>query len=112
MVEKRIPADALEFKRDSYRSDQHTSVPRRLQFCSYGSSELINFTLESSNYIFWLFLKAPSVYCQNRKRALEHLLDRFHTDELDCTPFFLFGDFNFRTETHDVVKVSAKLIVT
>ncbi|XP_059490684.1 inositol polyphosphate-5-phosphatase A isoform X1 [Neocloeon triangulifer] len=66
--------------------------------------DLINIHLfhDASNFV--AMESAPSEYCKNRRRALEHLLERFHSDGLDCTPFFLFGDFNFRTETHEVVK--------
>lgn len=48
----------------------------------------------------------PSVYCKNRRRALEHTLQRFHNDRNGTAPFFVFGDFNFRTDTEGVVKVS------
>ncbi|CAB3365870.1 Hypothetical predicted protein [Cloeon dipterum] len=66
--------------------------------------DLINIHLfhDASNFV--AMESAPSVYSKNRRRALRHLLERFHSDELDCTPFFLFGDFNFRTETQEVVK--------
>lgn len=47
----------------------------------------------------------PSVYCKNRRRALEHTLQRFHNDSYPNAPYFLFGDFNFRTDTEGVVKV-------
>lgn len=50
----------------------------------------------------------PSVYCKNRRRALEYTLQRFHTDINGTAPFFIFGDFNFRTDTEGVVKVSKK----
>lgn len=48
----------------------------------------------------------PSVYCKNRRRALEHTLQRFHNDVHGKVPYFLFGDFNFRTDTDGVIKVS------
>lgn len=47
----------------------------------------------------------PSVYCINRRRALEHTLQRFHNDPYAKVPFFLFGDFNFRTDTDGVIQV-------
>ncbi|KAL1492083.1 hypothetical protein ABEB36_012578 [Hypothenemus hampei] len=46
----------------------------------------------------------PSVYCRNRQRALEHTLYRFHNDELSNVPYFVFGDFNFRTDNEGVIK--------
>uniref|UniRef100_A0AAR5QEY6 inositol-polyphosphate 5-phosphatase n=1 Tax=Dendroctonus ponderosae TaxID=77166 RepID=A0AAR5QEY6_DENPD len=46
----------------------------------------------------------PSVYCRNRQRALEHTLYRFHNDGLENVPYFVFGDFNFRTDNEGVIK--------
>lgn len=46
----------------------------------------------------------PSSYSQTRKEALKYTLDRFERDPLDNVPFFLFGDFNFRLNTGEVVK--------
>lgn len=53
----------------------------------------------------------PSVYCRNRQRALEHTLYRFHNDPYDNVPYFVFGDFNFRTDNEGVIKVSFYLHV-
>ncbi|CAH1121785.1 unnamed protein product [Ceutorhynchus assimilis] len=46
----------------------------------------------------------PSVYSRNRQKALEHTLYKFHNDPLDNIPYFLFGDFNFRTDNEGVIK--------
>lgn len=54
---------------------------------------------------FFIFLQFPSVYSKTRRRALEHTLDRFHNDKYPNVPYFLFGDFNFRTDTASVIKV-------
>lgn len=35
---------------------------------------------------------------------------RFHNDEYGSAPFFLFGDFNFRTDTQGVIKVKNLLL--
>jgi len=56
-----------------------------------------------------IFLQFPSVYSKTRRRALEHTLDRFHNDKYPNVPYFLFGDFNFRTDTASVIKVSMRL---
>lgn len=56
-------------------------------------------------YLFFIFLQFPSVYSKTRRRALEHTLDRFHNDKYPNVPYFLFGDFNFRTDTASVIKV-------
>ncbi|XP_052745054.1 uncharacterized protein LOC112053838 [Bicyclus anynana] len=45
----------------------------------------------------------PSVYCRSRRRALRHTL-RHLTADASAPPFFIFGDFNFRTDTGAVVK--------
>lgn len=66
--------------------------------------DLINIHLfhDASNFI--AMESCPSVYCKNRQRALDHTLKRFHTDHYGIVPFFVFGDFNFRTDTQGVVK--------
>ncbi|XP_049958900.1 uncharacterized protein LOC126475247 isoform X1 [Schistocerca serialis cubense] len=70
--------------------------------------DLINIHLfhDASNFI--AMESFPSVYCKNRRRALEHTLDRFHNDDNGNAPFFLFGDFNFRIDTQGVVKKLAE----
>lgn len=45
----------------------------------------------------------PSVYCRSRRRALRHTLRHLHSDA-NAAPYFIFGDFNFRTDTGGVVK--------
>ncbi|KAL4707031.1 hypothetical protein ACJJTC_014310 [Scirpophaga incertulas] len=45
----------------------------------------------------------PSVYCRSRRRALRHTLRHLHSD-VSAAPYFMFGDFNFRTDTGGVVK--------
>ncbi|XP_076481064.1 inositol polyphosphate-5-phosphatase A [Bombus vancouverensis nearcticus] len=66
--------------------------------------DLINIHLfhDASNFI--AMETFPSVYSKTRRRALEHTLDRFHNDKYSNVPYFLFGDFNFRTDTAGVIK--------
>ncbi|XP_066589048.1 uncharacterized protein 5PtaseI [Prorops nasuta] len=66
--------------------------------------DLINIHLfhDASNFI--AMETFPSVYSKTRRRALEHTLDRFHNDKYPNAPYFLFGDFNFRTDTSGVIK--------
>ncbi|XP_023028973.2 inositol polyphosphate-5-phosphatase A isoform X2 [Leptinotarsa decemlineata] len=66
--------------------------------------DLVNIHLfhDASNFI--AMESFPSVYCRNRRRALQHTLQRFHDDAYENAPYFLFGDFNFRTDTDGVVK--------
>ncbi|RXG50703.1 Type I inositol 1,4,5-trisphosphate 5-phosphatase, partial [Armadillidium vulgare] len=77
----------------------------RTRWCLNGTQfDLVNIHLfhDASNFI--AMEKFPSVYTLNRKRAMEHTLDRFHNDELENVPIFLFGDFNFRLDTGGVVQ--------
>ncbi|GAB1860167.1 inositol-polyphosphate 5-phosphatase [Camponotus japonicus] len=66
--------------------------------------DLINIHLfhDASNFI--AMETFPSVYSKTRRRALEHTLDKFHNDKYPNVPYFLFGDFNFRTDTASVIK--------
>lgn len=66
--------------------------------------DLINIHLfhDASNFV--AMETFPSVYSKTRQRALEYTLDRFHNDKHGTAPFFLFGDFNFRTDTKGVIK--------
>uniref|UniRef100_A0A1Y1KFE9 inositol-polyphosphate 5-phosphatase n=1 Tax=Photinus pyralis TaxID=7054 RepID=A0A1Y1KFE9_PHOPY len=66
--------------------------------------DMINIHLfhDASNFV--AMEEYPSVYCKNRRRALEHTLQRFHNDSYGRAPYFLFGDFNFRTDTDGVIK--------
>ncbi|XP_044011997.1 inositol polyphosphate-5-phosphatase A isoform X1 [Aphidius gifuensis] len=66
--------------------------------------DLINIHLfhDASNFI--AMETFPSVYSKTRRRALEHTLDKFHNDQYQNAPYFVFGDFNFRTDTAGVIK--------
>ncbi|KAG0725424.1 Type I inositol 1,4,5-trisphosphate 5-phosphatase [Chionoecetes opilio] len=77
----------------------------RTRWCLNGAKfDLVNIHLfhDASNFV--AMEEFPSVYSRNRKRALEHTLDRFHNDNFEKVPIFLFGDFNFRLNTQAVVK--------
>ncbi|XP_020284387.1 uncharacterized protein LOC109855028 isoform X2 [Pseudomyrmex gracilis] len=77
----------------------------RTRWCVSGTIfDLINIHLfhDASNFI--AMETFPSVYSKTRRRALEHTLDRFHNDKYPNVPYFLFGDFNFRTDTASVIK--------
>ncbi|KAM3924954.1 inositol polyphosphate-5-phosphatase A-like [Leptodactylus fuscus] len=45
---------------------------------------------------------SPSVYSANRRRGLYHVLSRLKDDS--NTPFFLFGDFNFRLDLKSLIQ--------
>ncbi|XP_077992648.1 inositol polyphosphate-5-phosphatase A-like [Glandiceps talaboti] len=46
----------------------------------------------------------PSVYSNHRRKALEHVLQRFASDKYDKVPVFIFGDFNFRLDLNGVIR--------
>lgn len=73
--------------------------------------DMVNIHLfhDASNFV--AMESYPSVYCKNRRRALEHTLQRFHNDQYAKAPFFLFGDFNFRTDMDGVIKVTNSYIL-
>ncbi|XP_011194166.2 inositol polyphosphate-5-phosphatase A isoform X1 [Zeugodacus cucurbitae] len=51
----------------------------------------------------------PSVYSQRRRKALIHTLKRFDIDkDNEIVPYFLFGDFNFRSDSVGVTKELTK----
>ncbi|XP_018009484.1 inositol polyphosphate-5-phosphatase A isoform X2 [Hyalella azteca] len=66
--------------------------------------DFINIHLFHDASNFLAMQECPSVYTLNRRRALNHALDRFQNDELPNVPFFIFGDFNFRLNTKSVVE--------
>uniref|UniRef100_A0A0K8WHV3 inositol-polyphosphate 5-phosphatase n=1 Tax=Bactrocera latifrons TaxID=174628 RepID=A0A0K8WHV3_BACLA len=50
-------------------------------------------------------IEFPSVYSQRRRKALIHTLQRFDMDkDNEIVPYFLFGDFNFRSDFAGVTK--------
>ncbi|KAK6622423.1 hypothetical protein RUM44_002234 [Polyplax serrata] len=61
-------------------------------------------TKEKSKFPLEYFPEFPSIYSDTRRRALAYTLERFQTDEYGPVSLFLFGDFNFRTDTQGVVK--------
>lgn len=66
--------------------------------------DLINIHLfhDASNIV--AMQKSPSIYVENRHRALSHTLKRFETDQLENVPFYIFGDFNFRLDLQMLLK--------
>lgn len=66
--------------------------------------DLINIHLfhDASNIV--AMQKSPSIYVENRHRALSHTIKRFETDQLENVPYFMFGDFNFRLDLNMLLK--------
>ncbi|XP_060841562.1 inositol polyphosphate-5-phosphatase A isoform X1 [Rhopalosiphum padi] len=65
--------------------------------------DLINIHLFHDASNFTAMQSHSSVYSIMRQKALEYTLDRFRNYEFGFAPFFLFGDFNFRTDTKAVI---------
>ncbi|KAJ8317742.1 hypothetical protein KUTeg_005646 [Tegillarca granosa] len=66
--------------------------------------DLVNIHLfhDASNIL--AMQSSPSVYSGNRKQAFLHTLQRFEQDQYDKLPMFIFGDFNFRLDSLNLVK--------
>ncbi|KAE9523577.1 hypothetical protein AGLY_016129 [Aphis glycines] len=65
--------------------------------------DLINIHLFHDASNFTAMQSHSSIYSIMRQKALEYTLDRFRNYEYGFAPFFLFGDFNFRTDTKAVI---------
>ncbi|XP_029525616.1 inositol polyphosphate-5-phosphatase A-like isoform X1 [Oncorhynchus nerka] len=48
--------------------------------------------------------KSPSVYSGMRQKALGFVLDRITDQRFEKVPYFVFGDFNFRLDTRQVIE--------
>lgn len=48
--------------------------------------------------------KSPSVYSGTRQKALGYVLDRITDQRHEKLPYFLFGDFNFRLDSKQVIE--------
>ncbi|KAK5908009.1 hypothetical protein CgunFtcFv8_016104 [Champsocephalus gunnari] len=68
--------------------------------------DLVNIHLfhDASNLIAWE--KSPSVYSGTRQKALGYVLDRITDQRHERLPYFVFGDFNFRLDSKQVIEVS------
>ncbi|XP_008333783.1 inositol polyphosphate-5-phosphatase A isoform X1 [Cynoglossus semilaevis] len=47
---------------------------------------------------------SPSIYSANRKNALRYIINRISDNRFTPQPFFLFGDFNFRLDTLNLIQ--------
>ncbi|XP_051508340.1 inositol polyphosphate-5-phosphatase A-like [Myxocyprinus asiaticus] len=66
--------------------------------------DLVNIHLfhDASNLVAWE--KSPSVYSGTRQKALGYILDRITDQRYERLPYFLFGDFNFRLDSKQVIE--------
>uniref|UniRef100_A0AAY4EPB1 inositol-polyphosphate 5-phosphatase n=1 Tax=Denticeps clupeoides TaxID=299321 RepID=A0AAY4EPB1_9TELE len=66
--------------------------------------DLVNIHLfhDASNLVAWE--KSPSVYSGTRQKALGYVLDRITDQRNEKVPYFLFGDFNFRLDSKQVIE--------
>ncbi|KAK3554149.1 hypothetical protein QTP70_019076, partial [Hemibagrus guttatus] len=66
--------------------------------------DLVNIHLfhDASNLVAWE--NSPSVYSGTRQKALGYVLDRITDQRYEKLPYFLFGDFNFRLDSKQVIE--------
>uniref|UniRef100_A0A3B5B6B7 inositol-polyphosphate 5-phosphatase n=1 Tax=Stegastes partitus TaxID=144197 RepID=A0A3B5B6B7_9TELE len=66
--------------------------------------DLVNIHLfhDASNLVAWE--KSPSVYSGTRQKALGYVLDRITDQRYEKLPYFVFGDFNFRLDSKQVIE--------
>ncbi|XP_051935791.1 inositol polyphosphate-5-phosphatase A-like [Hippocampus zosterae] len=66
--------------------------------------DLVNIHLfhDASNLVAWE--KSPSVYSGTRQKALGYVLDRITDQRFERVPYFVFGDFNFRLDSKQVIE--------
>ncbi|XP_061693152.1 inositol polyphosphate-5-phosphatase A-like isoform X1 [Syngnathoides biaculeatus] len=66
--------------------------------------DLVNIHLfhDASNLVAWE--KSPSVYSGTRQKALGYVLDRITDQRFEKVPYFVFGDFNFRLDSKQVIE--------
>uniref|UniRef100_A0A3B4YC40 inositol-polyphosphate 5-phosphatase n=1 Tax=Seriola lalandi dorsalis TaxID=1841481 RepID=A0A3B4YC40_SERLL len=71
--------------------------------------DLVNIHLfhDASNLVAWE--KSPSVYSGTRQKALGYVLDRITDQRYEKVPYFVFGDFNFRLDSKQVIEVVLQL---
>ncbi|ESN96187.1 hypothetical protein HELRODRAFT_67767, partial [Helobdella robusta] len=67
--------------------------------------DLVNLHLfhDASNIV--AMEKSPSLYSLHREQALLHTIKRFEDDDHTKVPYFIFGDYNFRLDTHKLIKL-------
>eukprot|EP00064_Thunnus_orientalis_P002617 superscaffoldBa00000197_g2624 len=66
--------------------------------------DLVNIHLfhDASNLVAWE--NSPSVYSGTRQKALGYVLDRITDQRYERVPYFVFGDFNFRLDSKQVIE--------
>ncbi|XP_054654071.1 inositol polyphosphate-5-phosphatase A-like isoform X1 [Dunckerocampus dactyliophorus] len=66
--------------------------------------DLVNIHLfhDASNLVAWE--KSPSIYSGTRQKALGYVLDRITDQRYEKLPYFVFGDFNFRLDSKQVIE--------
>ncbi|XP_034041263.1 inositol polyphosphate-5-phosphatase A-like isoform X1 [Thalassophryne amazonica] len=66
--------------------------------------DLVNIHLfhDASNLVAWE--RSPSVYSGTRQKALGYVLDRITDQRYEKLPYFVFGDFNFRLDSKQVIE--------
>uniref|UniRef100_A0AAZ3PPW4 inositol-polyphosphate 5-phosphatase n=1 Tax=Oncorhynchus tshawytscha TaxID=74940 RepID=A0AAZ3PPW4_ONCTS len=94
----------FDFKGESPPSPNEISTPALSHDRMVIAFDLVNIHLfhDASNILAWE--KSPSVYSGTRQKALGFVLDRITDQRFEKVPYFVFGDFNFRLDTRQVVE--------
>uniref|UniRef100_A0AAR2LRY4 inositol-polyphosphate 5-phosphatase n=1 Tax=Pygocentrus nattereri TaxID=42514 RepID=A0AAR2LRY4_PYGNA len=105
---KEIYSDTLEstsmLEKEKFPQDYFPEVCLLLLLLFRHAFDLVNIHLfhDASNLVAWE--NSPSVYSGTRQKALGYVLDRITDQRYDKVPYFLFGDFNFRLDSKQVIE--------
>uniref|UniRef100_A0A3B3QY62 inositol-polyphosphate 5-phosphatase n=1 Tax=Paramormyrops kingsleyae TaxID=1676925 RepID=A0A3B3QY62_9TELE len=103
VIGKEIYSDTLEstsmVEKEKFPQEYFPEMKR--QFHTF---DLVNIHLfhDASNLVAWE--KSPSVYSGTRQKALGYVLDRITDQRYERVPYFVFGDFNFRLDSKQVIE--------
>uniref|UniRef100_A0A8C5CWN3 inositol-polyphosphate 5-phosphatase n=1 Tax=Gadus morhua TaxID=8049 RepID=A0A8C5CWN3_GADMO len=98
VVGKETCSDTLESIPMLEKQNDSSSSPPLSAF------DLVNIHLfhDASNLV--ALEKSPSVYSGTRQKALGYVLDWITDQRFEKLPYFVFGDFNFRLDTKQVIE--------
>uniref|UniRef100_A0A8D0CWQ8 inositol-polyphosphate 5-phosphatase n=1 Tax=Sander lucioperca TaxID=283035 RepID=A0A8D0CWQ8_SANLU len=107
VVGKETYSETLEstpsLEKEKFPQDYFPEVGNKV-FFHPSAFDLVNIHLfhDASNLVAWE--KSPSVYSGTRQKALGYVLDRITDQRHEKLPYFVFGDFNFRLDSKQVIE--------
>uniref|UniRef100_A0A672Q0P8 inositol-polyphosphate 5-phosphatase n=1 Tax=Sinocyclocheilus grahami TaxID=75366 RepID=A0A672Q0P8_SINGR len=105
VVGKEVCSDALPsaamLEKEKFPQDYFPEVRHSVLCLAF---DLVNIHLfhDASNLVAWE--KSPSVYSGTRQKALGFVMDRITDQRFERLPYFIFGDFNFRLDSKQVIE--------